>query len=52
MGVLNSPFQVALHLPSLGRCTSAGLPVVFVHVGLWDPSAYDVDEHERYLLRV
>ena len=31
-------------------CTSTGIPVLFVHVGLWDPSAYDVDEYERYLI--
>jgi hypothetical protein len=24
--------------------------VLFVHVGLWDPSKYDVDEYERYIV--
>ena len=24
--------------------------MLFVHVGLWDPSKYDVDEYERYIV--
>ena len=33
---------------SLG-CTPAGSPVLFLNVGLSDPSKYDVDEYERYI---
>jgi hypothetical protein len=29
--------------------TPAGHAVVFIHMGLWDPSQYGVDENERYL---
>lgn len=29
--------------------TPAGTPVVFIHLGLWDPSQYSVDEYERYI---
>ncbi|KAJ1477845.1 hypothetical protein T484DRAFT_2023605 [Baffinella frigidus] len=31
-------------------CTPAGLPVVFINVGLWDPSKYSLDEYERYVI--
>lgn len=31
-------------------CTTTGLPVVFIQVGLWDPSKYGVSEYERYLI--
>jgi hypothetical protein len=31
-------------------CTPAGLPVVFIQLGLWDPSKYDVDEYARYII--
>jgi len=29
--------------------TATGIPVVFIHLGLWDPSQYSVDEYERYI---
>ena len=31
-------------------CTRAGLPVAFIHVGLWDPSKYSLGEYERYII--
>ena len=35
----------------LGR-TPAGLTVLFCHLGLWDPSLYDVDEYERFMIYI
>ncbi|KAJ1467363.1 hypothetical protein T484DRAFT_1859033 [Baffinella frigidus] len=31
-------------------CTPAGLPVVIIQLGLWDPGKYDVDEYERSII--
>ena len=31
-------------------CTPAGLPVVFIKLGLWDPRKYDIDEYERSII--
>ncbi|KAJ1468269.1 CRAL-TRIO domain-containing protein [Baffinella frigidus] len=42
------PTALASGVDRMLGCTPAGLPVVLVKIGLWDPSQYDADEYDRF----
>ena len=46
------PTAIASGLWRMLGCTPAGVPVLFVNVGMWDPRKYDVDEYERCIIYV